>query len=254
MEEGTAHNNRQAGSSERYLDQRVKDLILALTEPQSGEKVLVAGCGRGEHLSLFQQKGCDVTGIDPSSEMIDSARLRLAHRVDLRRGRLEDLPFSDNEFDIVALIASLEFTEDPARAFDEAIRVCRGRIFIGVTNRFSLPGARERLLQLFDAPGRPPGRFFHLPGLAGMIRQRFPEARPRWGSVIFLPWFCYDFAAGLEERIPVMKNPFGAFLGLSFPASASLQTIQEVIHERLAMEPEGSRPIAGIIRELKHAP
>lgn len=251
MGEGTLHNDWRAEPVGPYLDGRIRRFILDLTAPEPGERVLDIGCGRGGHLDLFRRKGCDVTGTDSSPSMIEMARQRLEHRAGLHQAPAEDLPFSDNEFDIVTLIASLEFTDDPARAIAEAIRVCRGRIFIGVMNRYSLLGAQGHLLHLLDSPPSAPRRHFHLAGLTGLIRRQLSEVRPKWGSVIFLPWFCYHFATGLEERIPVMKNPFGAFLGLSCPVSFSLLTIQEAIREPIAMTAEGRGPVTEIARRFR---
>ncbi len=251
-EDGTVYDNWRATPPGRYLDGRIKSLILDLTAPRSEERVLDVGCGGGDHLSLFQRKGCNVTGIEPSPFMIDLARQKLEHRADLHRGRAEDLPFSDNEFDIVTLIASLEFTENPALAVAEAIRVCRGRVFIGVMNRYSLLGLQGRLTSLFNPPLFTTSRFFHLASLSALIRRQLPGVRLQWGSVIFLPWGCYDFAADIEEWIPVMNNPFGAFFGLSFPVTFSFQTIQEVIRKPLPLKAEIREPVTGIVREFKH--
>ena len=84
-----------------------------------------------------------------------------------------------------------------------------------------------------------------------MIRRQLPGVRIQWGSVIFLPWSWYDFATGLEERIPVMNNPFGAFFGLVFSVTFSFRTIQEVIREPVALSPDGRRPMPGVVRESK---
>jgi len=252
MEEATAHNDWRATPRGRYLDGRIKSLILDLTAPRAGERLLDIGCGSGEHLCLFRRKGCDVTGIDPSPFMLDLARQRLEHRVDLHQGRAEDLLFSDNEFDIVTLITSLEFTDDPGRAVAEAIRVCRGRVFIGVMNCYSAIGAQGRLMNLFNSPIDKKARHFHLASLTAMIRSQLQGVRIQWGSVIFLPRGWYGFGAGMEERIPVMNNPFGAFLGLSFSVTFSFRTIQEVIREPAPLSAEGRRPVPGVVREAKH--
>jgi SAM-dependent methyltransferase len=249
--EKTIPDDWRATSTGRYLDGRVKSLILDLTAPRAGERLLDVGCGSGEHLGLFRRKGCDVTGIDPSPLLLDQAGRRLRSRAELRVGPAEDLPFSDNEFDIVTLINSLEFTDDPGLAVSEAIRVCRGRVFIGVMNRYSLSGARGRLTNLFPPPVGANARFFHLASLSAMIRRQLPGIRIQWGSVIFLPWGWYDFATGLEELLPVMNNPFGAFFGLSFSVTFTFRTIQEIIREPVELTAEGGRPMPGVVRELK---
>ncbi len=246
------HSDWRTTPAGRYLDGRIKSLILDLTAPRAGERLLDIGCGTGDHLALFRKKGCDVTGLDASPFLLDLAGQRLGHRAELHQGRAEDLPFSDNEFDIVTLITSLEFTDDPSRAVAEAIRVCRGRIFIGAMNRLSPIGAQGLLMTLFNPPISTNARFFHLFGLAAMIRLHLQGIRLHWGSVIFLPWGFYRFATGLEELIPVMNNPFGAFLGVSFPVTFTFQTIQEPLRESVTLNSERPRPITEIVREFKH--
>jgi SAM-dependent methyltransferase len=251
-EEGTVYDDWQTTPAGRYLNGRIKSLILDLTSPRAGERLLDIGCGSGDHLNLFRKKGCDVTGLDPSPLMLDQARQRLSHRAELRQGRAEDLPFSDNEFDIVTLIASLEFTDDPGLAVAEAIRVCRGRVFVGVMNRYSLIGVQGHLRSLFNPNISAKTRFFHLAGLTTMIRSQLQGVRIQWGSVIFLPWGWYGFGTGLEERIPVMNNPFGAFFGLSFSVTFSYQTIQQTIREPVALNPDGRRPVPGVVSEWEN--
>lgn len=245
------HDDWRVTPTGRYLDGRIKSLILDLTAPRAGERLLDVGCGSGENLALFRRKGCDVTGIDPSSFLLDQANERLHSRAELRNGLAEELPFSDNEFDIVTLITSLEFTSNPGLAVAEAIRVCRGRVFIGIMNRWSLIGAQGHLPSLFNPQNLAKNRFFHLASLTAMIRTQLPGVRIQWGSVIFLPWNWYDFATGMEERIPVMNNPFGAFFGLAFSVTFSFRTIQEAIREPLALSPDGRRPMPGVVRGFK---
>jgi hypothetical protein len=69
--------------------------------------------------------------------------------------------------------------------------------------------------------------------------------------VIFLPWGWYDFATGLEELLPVMRNPFGAFFGLSFSVTFTFRTIQEIIREPVELTAEGGRPMPGVVRGCK---
>jgi SAM-dependent methyltransferase len=247
----TIHDDWRATSTGRYLDGRIKSLVLDLTAPRAGERLLDVGCGNGENLSLFRRKGCDVTGIDPSPFLLDQASQRLRNRADLRAGKAGDLPFSDNEFDIVTLLHSLEFTDDPGLAVAEAIRVCRGRVIIGVMNRWSMLGVQGKLTNLVNPPHRGNARFFHIASLSAMIRKQLPGVRIQWGSVIFLPWGWYRFAAGLEERLPVMNNPFGAFFGLTFSVTFTYRTIQEIIREPVPVATEGGRPMPGVVRQGK---
>ena len=236
----------------RYIDGREKSLMLDLIAPRGGERVLDIGCGTGDHLLLFRRKGCDVTGIDPSPDMLKLAEEKLGNRADFNLGYAEDLPFSDNEFDIVILNTSLEYTNNPDRAIAEAIRVCRGRVFLGVLNKYSCLGLCRRI----QSANRPSiynhARFFHIGELSAMIRNNLQGIRIRWGSVVFLPYGWYDFACKLEEAIPVMKNPFGAFLGLSFPVTFTYATIQEPVWESAKITANNRQPVPdGVVREMK---
>jgi ubiquinone/menaquinone biosynthesis C-methylase UbiE len=235
----------------RYIDMRERGLILDLVAPRRGERLLEVGCGTGEHLALFQQSGCDVTGIDPSTPMLAAARQKLGDKVELVPGRAEDLPFSDNEFDIVAMILSLEFTDDPEKAIGEAIRVSRDRVFLGVLNKLSAAALQGQVSGGFHPTLYNSARFYHIGELKRLIRTLLPGVHIRWGSVIFLPSDWYGFAAPLEEALPVMKNPLGAFLGLSFPVNFTMRTVQDIIGDPFKIKADGRQPAQGIVRQAQ---
>ena len=247
MRERDVHD-RRITPARQYLNGRIKSLILDLSAPRAGERLLDVGCGSGENLHLFRQKGCLTTGIDSCPSNLEETRKRLENRADIYLGNPEELPFSDNEFDIVTMVTSLEYMKNPALAIAEAIRVCRGRIFIGAMNRYSMIGIQGLLPNIFSAPPERKCHYFHIPSLSGMIRQHLPGVRIGWGSVIFLPWGSYDAAAILEEQIPVMKNPFGAFIGLCFSVTFSLITIQDVIRKPAVLA-KGGEPAHGVVRQ-----
>jgi SAM-dependent methyltransferase len=235
----------------RYVQGQETRLIMDLLMPRERETVLDVGCGTGEHLLLFRERGCDVTGIDPSAVMLAIAGRKLGSCVTLKTGVAEDLPFDDNEFDIVTLITSLEFTEDPRKAIQEAIRVCRGRVFLGVLNRYSLTTTWQRLRGMFAPTIYDHARFFDIGKLTGMIHSEMPGAAIRWGSVIFLPCGGSEFAQSIDESVPVMKNPFGAFLGLSFPVTFRYRTVQNVIDDPFRIKAKSGQPASGMVRAMK---
>lgn len=252
-------NEKMAGSYDewfqtsagRYIDRREKEFILSLVAPKEGERLLDVGCGTGDHLLFFRRNGCDVTGLEPSSSMLDIARKKLGQRAELRMGKAEDMPFSDNEFDIVTIITSLEFMDDCERAICEAIRVCRDRVFIGVLNKYSIIGAQRRMKGIFSQSTYNRARFFGIGEMKYMVRKALGATDIRWGSVIFLPLGCYSSAVGLEEIIPVNRNPFGAFLGLSFPVVFIHKTIQDIIKSSVRGEAKGGRKVSSAVREIK---
>jgi trans-aconitate methyltransferase len=48
--------------------------VLALLNPQRGERILDVGCGTGHLTKLIVEAGAEVVGIDSSPEMIEAAR------------------------------------------------------------------------------------------------------------------------------------------------------------------------------------
>ena len=83
------------------------------------------GCGTGqtsEALAPFVER---VIAVDESSAMLGAARKRLASRenVELRGGRLEDLPIDDATLDAAVLSLVLHFVVDPVAVLRDAARV-----------------------------------------------------------------------------------------------------------------------------------
>lgn len=88
-------------------ERKFRDQLAALVNLAPGETVLDVGCGTGS-LALAAKRRVGergaVTGVDPSSEMIDRARRKSAKggldvRFEVAGG--ESLPFSDKSFDVV---------------------------------------------------------------------------------------------------------------------------------------------------------
>ncbi len=84
-----------------------------LAAPQRGWRVLDVGCGTGTHLALYAGAGCEVAGIDLNPDMIARARRRLGPAADLQEADAVDLPFADDEFDLVlAMLVLHEMAPD----------------------------------------------------------------------------------------------------------------------------------------------
>ncbi len=237
--------------SGRYIDAREKAFILSVAAPRAGERLLDVGCGTGEHLRMFRERGCEVTGLDASPFMLARAREKLGNRAELYEGRAEDLPFSDNEFDHVVLITALEFIADPARAVSEAIRVCRGRVFIGLLNPYSLIAVQRRVEGLRRPTVYSRARLLNLGRIARMIVDPLGDVPITWGSVVFFPASWYPGSRTLEEALPVMKNPLGAFMGVSFPITFRYRTVQDVIRRPLRVRAGRQDPVRGAVREME---
>ncbi|MEW5724567.1 MAG: class I SAM-dependent methyltransferase [Thermodesulfobacteriota bacterium] len=200
-----------------------RSLIWRLLEPRPGERLLDVGCGAGHHLLFFQREGLFVAGLDPSPAMLEAARARLGRGADLRGGRAEDLPFSDNEFDVVTLIYCLEAVSDPEAAVAEAFRVARRRVFIGVNNPLSLDILSFRVREFWSGASKDQVRYYTLWELLNLVRRIGGAARIRWASVGQLPRFLAGRAYSFESFPLIQRSPFGAFLGLAAPVTGALR-------------------------------
>lgn len=106
--------------------------------PRRKRKLLEVGCGTGLFIDHLYRCGFDITGVDRSPVMLESARKRLGNRAALHLGNGERLPFNDNEFDFTLLWTVLEFCDNPQEVIREAARVSAGGILVGFLNRHSI--------------------------------------------------------------------------------------------------------------------
>jgi ubiquinone/menaquinone biosynthesis C-methylase UbiE len=245
-----SHDKLLETSLGHYIFLRQKELILDLVAPHAGERLLDVGCGTGNYLQVFREKWCSVTGVDSSADVLEIAREKVGDSIELRLSKAEDLPFSDDEFDIVTIINALETVSNPRKAIAEAIRVCRGRIFIGFLNNRSFVGTRQRLKEIFGFPVSQKIRFFTIKEIKEMVESIIGEPVIKWGSVIYFPTIVYDFTTELEELIPHAKNPVGAFAGITFPVNYSYRTAQSPIIESYQMQPDAQAAAPEAIRGM----
>ena len=207
-----------------------KDLLLRLWAPSSPQRVLEVGCGTGVFLEWFAQLGHQVTGIDPSSIMLDIAQRRVSGRITLDRGYAEHLPYEDGAFDTVALITALEFVEDPDLALREALRVARRHVLVGALNKYSLIGC-QRYFQRFFNRGESlfsHARFFSLFELQHMVEVALAGQVPlRWRTCLSLPLSALPYVRFLERSRFFQYHPFGHFIGMRVDLVYPLQTIRE---------------------------
>lgn len=126
----------------RRADRSERALLAWLFEWFPGaHRVLEIGCGTG-HFTRWLAARAAAIGLDRSPGMLRDARsldgsplvLADAHRIPLR----------DCAVDVSALITTLEFLDDPARALKESVRVAERGLVVVVLNRWSLGGASRR--------------------------------------------------------------------------------------------------------------
>ena len=200
------------------------ELINRLLRPKKGERVLDVGCGTGNHLLLFYRLGLDVTGIDASPYMLDIARSRLGNKASLKIGRAEDLPFEDNEFDLVTLINTLEFLDEPLTVLREVGRVAKDRVFLGVLNGLSFGCMCEKFFAIFQNSIFRKTRLFTLWGIRNSVKRAYGNVHIEWGSARLMPMFFRKDTGEIDTPSLLQSNPFGSFLGLTVKMAYTLKT------------------------------
>jgi ubiquinone/menaquinone biosynthesis C-methylase UbiE len=106
---------------------RVHPGVLAALVAGSGltpdSTVLEVGCGTGNYLvALHDRLACRCHGIDPSDQMLATARAR-SDRIAFTAGRAESLPYPDATFDLVFSVDVIHHLADRPAFFRESRRV-----------------------------------------------------------------------------------------------------------------------------------
>lgn len=120
--------NKVAGA---FYDSRKQmhwpELDKMLAEVKSGQKVLDIGCGTGRVCVQLEEKGIDYFGIDISEAEIALAK-KACPKGDFQTGSMMNLPYKNEEFDVVFHIAVLHHLltkPERAKAVSEAFRVLK---------------------------------------------------------------------------------------------------------------------------------
>jgi SAM-dependent methyltransferase len=106
---------------------------LALSEKHL---VLDAGCGAGLFTKLVTKTGAEVIGIDAAPGLLQVAKKRNP-QINFLEEDLEELPFTDNCFQVVTGFNSFQYSGNFEKALIEARRVLRpgGRLVIGIWDK-----------------------------------------------------------------------------------------------------------------------
>jgi len=105
-------------------------LLTTYLPPTSSFDILDVGCGTGINLSILAKFG-RVIGIDSSKAALKFAGKRGFKN--LRQGRAEKLPFSNNSFDLVCGLDLIEHIRDDLKALKEFHRVLKNMGFLLIT-------------------------------------------------------------------------------------------------------------------------
>lgn len=120
-----------------YFEQALTGI---LQRQPAGLTVLDVGCGGGLLSERFAALGCQVTGLDRAAAGLVAARAHAEAsglRIDYQQGSAEQLPFADQQFDIVCCCDVLEHVDDVDAVLAEIARVLKpgGVFFFDTINR-----------------------------------------------------------------------------------------------------------------------
>lgn len=133
------HAPKLPGTIDRS-DSRLQALLEAAGDVRN-KRVLDVGCGKGRFAEVFAERGADVTGIDPSEELLKKARTLKGRFV---QGSSSALPFADGEFDVVYAVEVIEHLPLLGDSLKEMARVLKagGALVLIDRNRLSLNNKR----------------------------------------------------------------------------------------------------------------
>jgi SAM-dependent methyltransferase len=211
-----------------------KALLQRLWAPGAPQSVLEVGCGTGLFLEWFAQGGHQVAGLDPSPYMLNLAHGLVPKRVALNRGFAEDLPYEDNAFDTVALITALEFVSDPQLALQEALRVARRHVLLGILNKYSVTTWQHFLTRVWRPSIYRHARFFSIFQLRHMVTEALAGTVPiHWRTSLFCPLRWLRYLHWLESSRFLQWLPCGHFIGMRIDLRYPLRTVQQPVFYKM---------------------
>jgi ubiquinone/menaquinone biosynthesis C-methylase UbiE len=202
-----------------------KELMARNVELKPGGKILDVGCGTGNHIQYFLERGVKTIGVDISLPMLRAAHKKLGQTNALLLAKAEALPFKAKSLDCIVLITSLEFVEDPRKASREALRVSMDKILLGVLNKYSMTGISRRIKSLFHSSLYSDAKFYSIWELKKMLIDVLERFSMDWGSVLTLPLSLQERFGGIEKLLSFRENPLGAFLALGISTQCILKKI-----------------------------
>ena len=120
------------------------------------DKVLEAGCGKGQIVAAFDYLGIDVVGLDFSEDIIQEIN---EYRPDLKvlAGDIRNLQFKDNEFSVYLSFGVIEHFDNPKDVeiiLNEAKRVTSRLIYFSVPYFSPAIKSRSNTLKSADTTGK----------------------------------------------------------------------------------------------------
>lgn len=110
------------------MKMRIEEIVRRVSG--EGKQVLEVGCNEGFLSQALIEEGCKVTSCDYDQVQIDKAKQIFG--IEAIKANINDLPFSNDSFDVVVAGEVLEHIENPFVGLSELFRVARERIIISI--------------------------------------------------------------------------------------------------------------------------
>jgi SAM-dependent methyltransferase len=146
--------------------------------------------------------------------MLDVAQRRVGHRADLHRSSGEELPFEDNSFHYVCLNYTLEFVEDFEAVIEEACRVAKDKVYIGMMNRFAMKGYRRRINSILSETVQNQLQYFSIGEIKGILRRLLGDVPVDSRTICHFPVSLMRLLYRMEQSRFLQSCPFGAYAGI----------------------------------------
>src|SRR5262249_13521746 len=140
--EGIKSRQQSAWSTGNYAVigttlQIVGESLCEALDLRAGSRVLDVAAGNGNATLAAARRFCDVTSTDYVASLLEVGSKRAeaeGRRVHFREADAENLPFGNDEFDVVLSTFGAMFAPDQERTAAEMARVCRAGGKIGLAN------------------------------------------------------------------------------------------------------------------------
>src|SRR3954470_18041401 len=220
-----AHARMQASQrwerASAVMGKHVTEALVEYAAPQPGERVLDVACGTGAPSLKIARKVAtrgSVVATDVSEEPIKIAAQRAAERnltnIRFERADVHQLPYADNEFDLITCRYGVMFFSALPQALRELRRVLKpgGRVAFAAWGSFDQPYFRSTVQIIMRRTGTeiPPGAAamfkFSQPGkLANALSEAgFTDARDELRTV---PWVWTESVEELWEYFKAVTVP-----------------------------------------------
>jgi ubiquinone/menaquinone biosynthesis C-methylase UbiE len=104
----------------------ISEIVVAMSEPLAGKRVVDLGCGTGNAALLAAGRGAVVTGVDPAARLVEVARKRAAERglqAEFLAGDAASIPVEDGTAELLLSVFAVIFAPDADLAIAEMARV-----------------------------------------------------------------------------------------------------------------------------------